>query len=367
MELPLVNKGHSHDHGHTHDHGPGHGHSHDHHHHEDPTQDYEQLLGISITAILGLASLYLYFSDRLNLILAPKFHLAVLVSGIGLLALATIRIGLILTGHKGACCSHDHHDHSHNHSHDEKGCCQHTEKGHEEAKAHACKHDHGHEQGHEHCHDHAKGGPHKGNNHLEHSHTHHHGHEHHHAHSHDHSHGSGFLPLQAMILLSPIVLLMGLPGEVFNSAQALNASEVELNTRDVGDKGEDFQVTFLQLERAAAHPETRDFYEGKTVRLTGRFVGDDDKRFTLIRYKINCCAADAVPLNSIIMVDPTYPERLPLQKLKGQWVEVTGKVQFLKKLGREEFVSSLILRPEQGKTLETVIKVVAPDSNPYVN
>lgn len=170
-----------------------------------------------------------------------------------------------------------------------------------------------------------------------------------------------------MILLSPIVLLMGLPGEVFNSAQALNASEVELNTRDVGDKGEDFQVTFLQLERAAAHPETRDFYEGKTVRLTGRFVGDDDKRFTLIRYKINCCAADAVPLNSIIMVDPTYPERLPLQKLKGQWVEVTGKVQFLKKLGREEFVSSLILRPEQGKTLETVIKVVAPDSNPYVN
>ncbi len=170
-----------------------------------------------------------------------------------------------------------------------------------------------------------------------------------------------------MILLSPIVLLLGLPGEVFNSAQALSAHDVEASTRDVGDKGQDFEVTFLQLERAAANEETRNFYEGKTIRLTGRFVGDDDKRFTLIRYKINCCAADAVPLNSIIMVDPKYPERLPLQKLRNQWVEVTGKVQFLKKLGKEEYVSSLILHPEEGKTLDSIIKVVPPDANPYVN
>lgn len=170
-----------------------------------------------------------------------------------------------------------------------------------------------------------------------------------------------------MILLSPIVLLLGLPGEVFNSAQAINAADVEASTREIGDKGEDFQVTFLQLERAAAHQETRNFYEGKTIRLTGRFVGEDDKRFTLIRYKINCCAADAVPLNSIIMVDPKYPERLPLQKLRGQWVEVTGKVQFLKKVGKEEYVSSLILRPEEGKNLDSIIKIVPQDANPYVN
>lgn len=170
-----------------------------------------------------------------------------------------------------------------------------------------------------------------------------------------------------MILLSPIVLLLGLPTEVFNASQALDANQVEASSRDIKDKGEDFGVTFTQLERAAGTVESRSFYEGKTVRLTGRFVGDDDKRFTLIRYKINCCAADAVPLNSVIMVDPKISERIPLQKLRNQWVQVTGKVQFLKKIGKEEHVSSLILTPAEGKTLDSLIEIVPPDANPYVN
>ena len=154
---------------------------------------------------------------------------------------------------------------------------------------------------------------------------------------------------------------------MFNASQAVDASQVEASSRDIKDKGEDFGVTFTMLEKAAATEETRSFYEGKIVRLNGRFVGDDDKRFTLIRYKINCCAADAVPLNSVIMVDPKIPEKLPLQKLRNQWVQVTGKVQFLKKLGKDEYVSSLILTPAEGKTLESLIEIVPPDANPYVN
>jgi hypothetical protein len=67
------------------------------------------------------------------------------------------------------------------------------------------------------------------------------------------------------------------------------------------------------------------------------------------------------------MVDPKISEKLPLQKLRNQWVQVTGKVQFLKKVGKEEYVSSLILTPAEGKNLDSLIEIVPPDANPYVN
>ncbi len=307
---------------------------------------YEQYLGIAVSGIMGLVSLYLFQSGKLNLILAQKFHVWVLISGIGLLILSGIRSYMAFTGFSGGCCSHDHGDDP-NQGND------------------SCSHDHGH--GHHHSHNHDHGHNYGQNHHHSHNHDHGHSHDHGQNHQHSHSHGSGFLPVQTMILLSPIVLLLGLPTEVFNSTQALDANQVEASMRDIKDKGEDFGVTFSQLERAAGSEESRSFYEGKTIRLTGRFVGEDDKRFTLIRYKINCCAADAVPLNSVIMVNPKITERIPLQKLRNQWVQVTGKVQFLKKIGKEEHVSSLILTPAEGKTLDSLIEIVPPDANPYVN
>ena len=355
----------------NHTHGP-------HEHGADGVLVYEQYLGIAVSGIMGLVSLYLFQSGKLNLILAQKFHVWVLISGIGLLFLSGIRAYMALTGFSGGCCSHDHgedaaqgmdgcsHDHGHDHAHDHdhKGG---LDQGHSHGQDLKPSHDHDHSHDHNHSHDH---GHHHGHQHKashEHGHSHDHGHKHKPSHDHGHSHGSGFLPVQTMILLSPIVLLLGLPTEVFNASQALDANQVEASSRDIKDKGEDFGVTFTQLERAAGTAESRSFYEGKTVRLTGRFVGDDDKRFTLIRYKINCCAADAVPLNSVIMVDPKISERIPLQKLRNQWVQVTGKVQFLKKIGKEEHVSSLILTPAEGKTLDSVIEIVPPDANPYVN
>ena len=374
MELPMAPSGKKSPHqSHDHDHGNVH-HSHSHGH--DPMEYYEQYLGIAVSGIMGLVSLYLFQSGKLNVILAPKFHIWVLISGFGLILLSLIRGYLAITGVATGCCSHDHGEefghengaHSHgSHSHGENGCC---------GGAHHHHHHHHHHENHEHVHgnfgqsqgtDEKKECCNPEHDHSHHDHT-HVGHtHHHHDHGHDHSHGSGFLPVQTMILLSPIVLLLGLPTEVFNASQAVDASQVEASSRDIKDKGEDFGVTFTMLEKASATEETRSFYEGKIVRLNGRFVGDDDKRFTLIRYKINCCAADAVPLNSVIMVDPKSSEKLPLQKLRNQWVQVTGKVQFLKKLGKEEYVSSLILTPAEGKNLDSLIEIVPQDANPYVN
>ena len=360
MELPMAPSGANaphqpHDHGHDHDHGP---HSHTHSH--DPVEFYEQYLGIAVSGIMGLVSLYLFQSGKLNVILAPKFHIWVLISGLGLILLSLVRGYLVLTGASTGCCNHDHGDgHGHaeapsEHDHGDNGCCNHKDHQHDHAKV---GHDHVHHD-HDGCCNHE---------HHHHGHDHNHGSHSNHDHGHNHNHSAGFLPVQTMILLSPIVLLLGLPTEVFNASQAVDASQVEASSRDIKDKGEDFGVTFTMLEKASATEETRSFYEGKTVRLNGRFVGDDDKRFTLIRYKINCCAADAVPLNSVIMVDPKISEKLPLQKLRNQWVQVTGKVQFLKKVGKEEYVSSLILTPAEGKNLDSLIEIVPPDANPYVN
>jgi uncharacterized membrane protein YcgQ (UPF0703/DUF1980 family) len=127
-------------------------------------------------------------------------------------------------------------------------------------------------------------------------------------------------------------------------------------------------VDFTQLEMAALRPDLRDFYEGKTVRLTGKYVGDDSSKFTLVRYKINCCAADAVPLNAVIMIDPKSKVQLPLNKLRNQWVQVTGQVQFLQRRDNGTYVPALILDPTpEQPLLDKLIKVLPRIDNPFLS
>ena len=145
--------------------------------------------------------------------------------------------------------------------------------------------------------------------------------------------------------------------------------KTETPDKTVADKGEDLGVTFVQLQMAAMYPENRQFYEGKTVRLTGRYVGDSDSRFTLVRYKMTCCAADAIPLDAVIMLDPKSKskEKLDPDKLRNSWVQVTGRVQFVQRTDRPgEFATALMLLTED-KPLSELVKVVPPDPNPYAN
>ena len=320
--------------------------AHDHHHGDPGAFFREQLVTIGVCGAFALVTLSLCFSVAapfeirfggvLNNMLAPKFHIWVLLGGATLLAMVVINaVAVWFSAGEAKAVPVDGHGHDHDHDH-----------GH-------CDHDHGHENSHGH------------------------GHDHHHAptappHDHDHAHDGhdhGWAPWRYAVLLLPVAIYFVVPLDALNSSSAA-AIEVETPTKAVADKGEDLGVTFVQLQMAAMYPENRQFYEGKTVRLTGRYVGDGDSRFTLMRYKINCCAADAIPLDAVIMLDPDAKskEKLDVDKLRNQWVQVTGRVQFVQRKDRPgEYATALILSPTEERPLGELVKIVPPDPNPYAS
>lgn len=157
------------------------------------------------------------------------------------------------------------------------------------------------------------------------------------------------------------LFLLNLPNSSFAAMKELDLNNVEVKT-DVTDKGTASNVNFLQLERAAQNADARQLYEGKTVTLVGRFAGDKEKSFTLIRYKMNCCAADAVPLNAAIFVDPKSPAKLRPKEWAQKWVKVKGQVQFLK-MKDGQYVTALVLKPTSDEDLNSEwIQETQPDS-----
>ncbi len=193
--------------------------------------------------------------------------------------------------------------------------------------------------------------------------------EHRHEHGHDHGHEHAWAPWRFVVLLLPVVLYFLIPTEALNAAYGDKGAGAQVSgpEKEVASKGAGFGVDFTQLETAALQPQLRDYYEGKIVRLTGKYVGNDNRQFTLVRYKINCFAADAVPLNAVIMIDPNSNAKLPLSKLRNQWVQVTGKVQFLKRRDNEAYVPALILDPTSEQPLEKMIKVLPRVDNPFLS
>jgi len=331
----------------------------EHHHHDNATEYYiEQLIGVGISLSIAYVCIMLWwpfpiygadgqiisYGNKLSIILHPKFHFWVLTGSIILLGIVSIRVialwlesGKLKSASKqdhvhGPDCDHDHdktHDHDHDHNHVHGPDCNHD-------------HDHSHEHGHNHeSPGHADCG-------------------------HDHSHGSA--PVRFIVLLLPIVLFfLNVPNEVFSNVKGVDLSQFS-EVASVAEKGIDFNVGFLQLEMASMTQESRNHYEGKTVRLIGKYVGEEEKRFSLIRFKINCCAADAVPLNAVMIVDPNSTEKLSWKKYANKWVQVTGRVHFLKRKDNEQYMTALVLYPDaEHKLNDDLVKVVPQDSNPYAN
>jgi len=335
----------------------------EHHHHDNATEYYiEQLIGIGISLSIAYVCIMLWwpfpiyggdgqiisYGRKLSIILHPKFHFWVLTGSVILLGIISIRvIALWLESSKLKSPS----KHAHEHGPD----CNH-EQDHENGHKHGpdCNHEQDHENGHKHgpdCnHEHDHG--------LESS-----GHK---DCGNDHSHGSA--PVRFIVLLLPIVLFfLNVPNEVFSNVKGVDLSQFG-EVDSVAEKGIDFNVGFLQLEMASMTQESRNHYEGKTVRLIGKYVGEEDKRFSLIRFKINCCAADAVPLNAVMMVDPNSPEKLAWKKYANKWVQVTGRVHFLKRKDNDQYMTALVLYPDaEHKLNDDLVKVVPQDSNPYAN
>lgn len=325
-----------------------------HHHHDHGNEYYiEQLISIGISLSIAYVCIMLWwpfpiyggdgqvvsYGRKLSIILHPKFHFWVLTGSIILLGFVVVRIIALWLESSGAK-SHGNHEHGHVHGPD---CDHEHEHEHDHTHGPGCAHDHAHDHGHSRTAGHADCG-------------------------HDHGHGHGSAPVRFIVLLLPIVLFfLNVPNEVFSSVKAVDLSQFG-EVGAVAEKGVDFNVGFLQLEMASMTQESRNHYEGKTVRLIGKYVGEDEKRFSLIRFKINCCAADAVPLNAVMMVDPNSPEKLAWKKYRNAWVQVTGRVHFLKRKDNEQYMTALILYPDsEHKLNDGLVKVVPQDSNPYAN
>jgi hypothetical protein len=125
------------------------------------------------------------------------------------------------------------------------------------------------------------------------------------------------------------------------------------------------EMRFTQLESAATSPEQRQFYEGKRVSVVGRYTGSSTT-FRLTRYRINCCAADAQPMNVLFGLAPGSKQTLPAAQLEGKWVRVIGQMRFLEtKSGT--FATALLLTPSEREPLSKLVEVVDPPANPYID
>ena len=140
----------------------------------------------------------------------------------------------------------------------------------------------------------------------------------------------------------PIVLyFLNLPNSSFSAdwvARATSTGAVEGPAKEVASK-EGLVLGFKELSNAAYYPDLRAELEGKTGQLKGMFSPISPKEFTLFRVKINCCAADAIPVEVRII----SPENITRVEAK-EWVEVEGQIQFRKLVGRDKYLPVLMLK-----------------------
>jgi hypothetical protein len=79
------------------------------------------------------------------------------------------------------------------------------------------------------------------------------------------------------------------------------------------------------------------------------------------------CAADAVPLNAVIMIDPNSSESIDPDRYRNKWVEVRERIHFFPKPGSDEFITALILYPPTDEPRRDLIKLIAAPASPWVN
>jgi hypothetical protein len=208
--------------------------------------------------------------------------------------------------------------------------------------------------------------------------------------SHDHGHEHGWSPWRYAVLLLPVILyLLDLPGPGF-SQDYLKSRLPRLDNLDLrapentspaatvvglfavpGDgpwlalagltvtaheEEKPYFIEFAELNKAAYVPQLRAELHGKTRLLLGQFVtGNTDNTCSLVRIKMQCCAADAQPLNVVIIAPDKLTDVKPLS-----WVEVEGQVQFRKRRDKNEYLPVLQIKSRDK------IKPADPPKNPYL-
>jgi uncharacterized membrane protein YcgQ (UPF0703/DUF1980 family) len=310
-------------------------------------------LATGFVALLMWYYVLLFMLSLLLVFLDPAYYTLMMGTGIVFMSVATIWAVRLVSrefstqilhggrGHQGRSHNHspghDHHHHHHDHDHNHD-------------PAH-CSHDH---QEHDHALTlHAESGKQL----LEEGltaepggsavatlplvHEDEHGHE-------DHGHDHGWAPWRYGVLLVPVVLfLFNLPNEGFSNVHGGKDVDTE-GGKDAAAKGGYVIKGFLELDRAAALEDTREMYAGRTAQISGKVAPLSGNRFQLERYKINCCAADAIPLRLVVEVTPAPDAKAPFdaKQLRDKWVEVEGIIQFRRLRGSGEYVTLLHVKAE---------------------
>ena len=319
--------------------------AHHHHEHENDAYYIDQLCMVGLSGAFGAICLSMYFwnTSMIKLLLGEQFHPFVLGSGVVLLLLALIR-GATLWVESGA----DEHQHDHHAESIASGTPPISATAitapHHHHDGVACDHDHSHE------HDH---GP------------------------EDHEHG--WAPWRYVVLLVPIILFfLGLPNKGPKAAdykidltaesqkEAMSAASLigmpsfsqaaylhqSFANQPAGDEiGADFKTVMKSIE----DPVQREFYKGKNVTLRGQFVpaSQDARYFALVRFRLQCCAADAVDLR----LDAVSRKAITDVK-RDAWVEVKAKIEYVRR--GPNFAVRLVLQDE------AAIRPCLPDTNYYL-
>jgi hypothetical protein len=143
----------------------------------------------------------------------------------------------------------------------------------------------------------------------------------------------------------PIVLyFLNMPNSSFSASRI--GRDLDTGAIEGGDatmlasKGTAINLGFKELTAAAYFEDQRKELEGQSGKLTGMFSPlKNDKEFTLFRVKMNCCAADAIPVGVRILSLEN------ITQFKAQdWVEVEGQIQFRKLVGQEKYMPVLLVK-----------------------
>lgn len=96
-------------------------------------------------------------------------------------------------------------------------------------------------------------------------------------------------------------------------------------------------MSFNELNDAAFDADKRKSYTGQTAILEGKFNRISDTEFTLYRLKMTCCGADTIPLK-VRIISPQPPAAN-----NGEWVRVRGVIRFIKAPGQDRYTPVLRL------------------------
>ncbi len=311
-------------------------------------RDYftEQLLTILVCGALAFVGIELYRSDRLRHILAPQFHLPVLIGSISVLVLVAVR-AISVWREAGELQPLNDMNCQENHVHSS-----------------ACNHLPGLPDG-------TTGDPALVDD--------------------GHSHDMSWMFARMLILVFPVALFaLGVPNSSFSKegqlgrlgndtalnldpkaieAMAKDPTTIEykpFETQSDGTKvrelhaangmkireivatsgdtkyvvipGAGTEMRFNDLTEAAVDADKRKTYEGQTAIMQGRFKRLGDKEFTLFRQKMTCCGADTVTLK-VRIIAPQAVNHLE----DFYWVQVKGVIQFIKVPGQEKYTPVLVL------------------------